>query len=44
MEAVTGYKHGVGPTTYLAGLLHSISEWPRSLVRKLMHPIIAAGR
>ena len=43
-KAATGYEHGEGPTTDLAGLFHSMSVWPRSLVRKLMCPIIAAGR
>ena len=30
-------------TAYLAGLSSGINEWPRSLVRKLRRPIIAAG-
>ena len=45
-EVATGYEHVAGHTTYLAGLGLSsgINEWPRSLVRKLRRPIIAAGR
>ena len=45
VEVNIGYEHGVqGPTTNLASLLHGINEWPRSLVRKLLRPIIAAVR
>ena len=43
-EVATGYEHGAGHTTYLAGLLSGINEWPQSLVQKLKRPIIAAGR
>ena len=43
-EVATGYEHGAGHTTYLAGLSSGINEWPQSLVQKLRRPIIAAGR
>ena len=38
-QVPTGYEHGAR-----SGLLHSINEWPRSLVRKLIGPNIAVSR